>query len=316
VLVTLFAGQSVQRGERIRKHEFDKALGQRLPLRVLVAEDVPVNQQMMRVMLARMGYVADFADNGREALRALERRPYDLIFMDMQMPEMDGLECSCEISRRYPAESRPVIVALTANVTAEDAAACKNAGMDDFLTKPVKPMELCKCLELWGQKTADKNQAAGSNEQLRSRDDVKTILAGNGSLTRPQPAPVVLIDEAVVADLRELDDGAARLLQGFVVSFQQAVPEHVALMQQALAAGEGEQLRKVAHRLKGLAANVGACGVAEQCRLLEELAKTGLLGGGAALVAELEQRVQATAARFVEMGVAVTHGECSVASAS
>jgi CheY-like chemotaxis protein len=113
-----------------------------------------VNQQIIRLMLGRMAYPADFADNGLEALGALERRQYDLIFMDMQMPEMDGLECTRQVVRRYPPKHRPKIVAVTANVTAENAQECMAAGMDDFLTKPVKPLELRKCLEQWGRQLA------------------------------------------------------------------------------------------------------------------------------------------------------------------
>jgi signal transduction histidine kinase/DNA-binding response OmpR family regulator len=159
VLVSLLAGQQIQRGEPVNRQEFDSTLGQRLPLRILVAEDEPVNQQIIRLMLGRMAYPADFADNGLEALGALERRQYDLIFMDMQMPEMDGLECTRQVVRRYPPGHRPKIVAVTANVTAENAQECMAAGMDDFLTKPVKALELRKCLEQWGRQLAARRPA-------------------------------------------------------------------------------------------------------------------------------------------------------------
>jgi signal transduction histidine kinase/DNA-binding response OmpR family regulator/HPt (histidine-containing phosphotransfer) domain-containing protein len=289
VLVALLSGQQVQRGERLKKQEFDATLGQRLPLRLLVAEDVPVNQQMMRVMLSRMAYVADFADNGKEALIALERRSFDLVFMDMQMPEMDGLECASEINRRYPGK-RPTIIALTANVTAEDERTCRAAGMDDFLTKPIKALDLRNCLERWGQKIADGQLPV-----------VDSSTGANRSCEAP-PAEVPLLDEDILADLEDLDAGEPGVLQSFLDGFRKASQEEVALIHQAVAAGDGEQLRKIAHRLKGTAANVGACGVADQCLALEKLGRSGTLAGAAPLVRELEQRCERTNALFLERG--------------
>ena len=189
-----------------------------MPLRILVAEDVPVNQQMMRVMLGRMAYAADFADNGLEALRALERRQYDLIFMDMQMPEMDGLECTRQVVRRYPPEHRPKIVALTANVTAEDARECMAAGMDDFLTKPIKAVELRKCLERWGrQRAAGRPANSGPPTRMGMRRPMEDPTPDEAPAP-PEPA-VQLIDEDVLADLREIDRGEPGVPQSFIDGF-------------------------------------------------------------------------------------------------
>ncbi len=116
-------------------------------LRVLLAEDHPVNQRMALLMLRRLGVAADLATNGLEAVAAVEREDYDLIFMDIQMPDMDGMEATQCIRSRIPRERQPRIVALTAGVAEFNHSACRAAGMDDFLAKPFKPEALLAALE-------------------------------------------------------------------------------------------------------------------------------------------------------------------------
>lgn len=116
-------------------------------LRVLLAEDHPVNQRMALLMLRRLGVAADLAVNGLEAVAALERQDYDLVFMDIQMPDMDGLEATQRIRTIVAKERQPRIVALTAGVAEFNHSACRAAGMDDFLAKPFRPEELLAALE-------------------------------------------------------------------------------------------------------------------------------------------------------------------------
>ena len=116
------------------------------PLRVLVAEDNPVNQRVVLLLLERLGYRADVVGNGTEALEAAAARPYDVIFMDVRMPELDGMEATRRIRTELPAAAQPRIVALTANAMAEDRESCLAAGMDDFVSKPVTAAELTRAL--------------------------------------------------------------------------------------------------------------------------------------------------------------------------
>ena len=113
---------------------------------ILLVEDNPVNQKMALLMLKKLGYRADKAANGREALAALEAKSYDLILMDVQMPEMDGLEATREIRRRWPSSS-PKIVALTAHAISGDREKCLQAGMDAYLCKPIDLDDLKAALE-------------------------------------------------------------------------------------------------------------------------------------------------------------------------
>ena len=108
-------------------------------LRLLVAEDNAVNRQLALALLRRLGYDADVVENGREVLDALERERYDVVLMDIQMPELDGLDASRRICERWPPGVRPRIIAMTANVRPEDRDACFSAGMDDYLAKPIRP---------------------------------------------------------------------------------------------------------------------------------------------------------------------------------
>lgn len=120
---------------------FDPTLGSRLPLRILLAEDNVINQKVGLRLLARFGYGADTVADGLEAITAIRERPYDLVLMDMQMPEMDGLESTPAI-RALTGIQQPQIVALTANAMAGDRVACLEAGMDDYLSKPFQMAEL------------------------------------------------------------------------------------------------------------------------------------------------------------------------------
>jgi PAS domain S-box-containing protein len=118
----------------------------RLPLRILLAEDNAVNQKLALLLLEKLGYHADLAENGLEAIEALERGPYDVVLMDVQMPELDGLEATRRICRRWPAGRRPRIIAMTANAMQEDREACFEAGMDEYLAKPIRPDDLSAAL--------------------------------------------------------------------------------------------------------------------------------------------------------------------------
>jgi CheY-like chemotaxis protein len=116
---------------------FQADLGIRNPLRVLVAEDNPVNQKVARLLFRRMAYEPDMVANGEEALMAVQRQPYDVVFMDVQMPVMDGIEATRLLCERHPPGQRPRIIGMTANVMDQDRQAALHSGMDDYLTKPI-----------------------------------------------------------------------------------------------------------------------------------------------------------------------------------
>ena len=118
------------------------------PLRILLAEDNVVNQKLALRILQQMGYRADLASNGIEAIESVQRQTYDVVLMDVQMPEMDGLEASRKINARWRAQDRPRIIAMTANAMQGDRDMCLAAGMDDYLTKPIRVERLVEALRL------------------------------------------------------------------------------------------------------------------------------------------------------------------------
>ena len=118
----------------------------RHPLRILLAEDNVVNQKLALRLLQQMGYRADLASNGVEAIECVARQPYDVVLMDVQMPDMDGLEASRQITAAWPPGKRPRIVAMTANAMQGDREECIAAGMDDYITKPIRVDQLVTAL--------------------------------------------------------------------------------------------------------------------------------------------------------------------------
>jgi CheY-like chemotaxis protein len=128
------------------KSRMDAGMAARHPLRILLAEDNVVNQKLAMRLLQQMGYRADLASNGIEAIESIERQTYDVVLMDVQMPEMDGLEASRRITAKYKSEQRPRIVAMTANAMQGDREECLAAGMDDYVTKPIRVDALVEAL--------------------------------------------------------------------------------------------------------------------------------------------------------------------------
>lgn len=115
----------------------DVQFSEQYPLRILLAEDNRVNQKVLLRLLKRLGYEADVANNGREAVELVRRRAYDVVLMDIQMPEMDGLEATRCIFEEWSPDERPHVIAVTANAMQENEEACRELGMSDFITKPV-----------------------------------------------------------------------------------------------------------------------------------------------------------------------------------
>jgi len=128
-------------------NKLQDSFSQKYPLNILVAEDNPMNQKLIMKVLSRLGYEADLAVDGSEALEFVNKKPFDIILMDIQMPKMDGLEATVLIKERFPVH--PIIIAMTANALQSDVKICKDAGMDDYISKPFKLDELVNMLEKW-----------------------------------------------------------------------------------------------------------------------------------------------------------------------
>jgi PAS domain S-box-containing protein len=233
----------------------------RSALRILLAEDNAMNQKVALRLLEQLGYRADVANNGLEAIETLERRPYDVVLMDVQMPELDGLDATRRICERWPPESRPHIIAMTANALPEDREACFAAGMDDYVAKPIRAEELVAALK----RAKPRADADGGSEAVE----------------------YVSLEDDALKNLRDL--GGDEFLSEVIDAFLADAPELVATLRRALDEGRSEELRRAAHTLKSNGATLGATEFAELCRTLEARAKAGELDGAGELVDRIEQ---------------------------
>jgi CheY-like chemotaxis protein len=229
-------------------------------LRILLAEDNAVNQKVALRLLEQLGYGADVASNGREAIEALERQPYDVVLMDVQMPELDGLDATRQICERWPEETRPHIVAMTANALPEDREACFAAGMNDYVAKPIRAEELVAALKR-----------------------AKPLANGDGG----SAVGFVSLDDEALGSLREL--GGDEFLGEVIDAFLADAPALVATLRSSLEERNAEELRRAAHTLKSNGATLGAGEFAELCRTLEQRAKSEELDGASELVDRIEQ---------------------------
>src|SRR6476659_2289937 len=178
-----------------------------------------MNQKVALRLLEQLGYRADVASNGVEAIEALERQPYDVVLMDVQMPELDGLDATRQICERWPAEERPRIIAMTANALPEDREACFAAGMDDYVAKPIRPDELA--------------QALGRARRIGGIGDANGV--------------GVALDASAVQSLREL--GGDEFLAEVIDTVLSDAPALLATLRASQEGSEAEVLRRTAHTL-------------------------------------------------------------------
>jgi PAS domain S-box-containing protein len=274
-LVSVLAEQPVHVAPRgPARSDLDPEMARRHPLRILLAEDNVVNQKLALRLLGQMGYRADLAANGLEAVEAVTRQSYDVVLMDVQMPEMDGLEASREIIRRWPANRRPRIVAMTANAMQEDRDLCAAAGMDDYVAKPIRVEELVGALE----RSRPRREAPPTGAQV----------AGGA----PADAP----DGDAGVDRSALDRLAESMGGAFVVelidTFREDARELIATLRRAVPASELDAVRRAAHSLKSTSESLGATGLATLARDLEAAARAGRLDGAEARIQQLADRYE------------------------
>ena len=239
-------------------------------LSILVAEDNAVNQTIVVLNLEKRGYRVHVAANGREAVDLLARTRCAAVLMDCQMPTMDGYEATAEIRRREGAERHTPIIAMTAHAMTADREKCLAAGMDDYLSKPLRGEALDAILARWAPidlpKTAD--PVSGPDE----------------------PGPDGLLDGAVIAELRAIVSPSA--LAAVLDAFEDEAGERAAEICTAASEGDAASLANAAHALKGAAASLGASYTARLAGRLEELARAGGVDGASELADELARSLR------------------------
>jgi PAS domain S-box-containing protein len=277
-LVSVVADQPVHVAARAAaRSELDPEMGRRHPLRILLAEDNVVNQKVALRILAQMGYRADVAANGLEAIEAVERQTYDVVLMDVQMPELDGFEASREINRRWPA-ARPRIVAMTANAMQGDRELCVAAGMDDYVAKPIRVEELVAALE---------------------RSPAHRDAAPPAAPAEPAAPAAGAIDRAVFERLVATTGGP--FVAELIDTFGEDARELLATLRRTLAATDRDAFRRAAHSLKSTAESLGATGLAALARELEVAARAGSLDGAGARIDRLTDHYERAASALGDL---------------
>ena len=236
----------------------DQTMAARHPLRILVAEDNAVNQKVATSILARMGYSCDIAGNGGEAVAAVGAATYDVVLMDVLMPGMDGLEASQAIRDLTQIDAQPRIIAMTANAMAGDREACLAAGMDDYVSKPIRIDELVTAL----------------------------LRVPRSPLTVPSQQDA---DELLDALRETIGSQADNLLPELSDLFQAEAPRLLHTMHQAISEADHQQLAAAAHTLKSSAASLGSRDLPNLCERLETLGRSGTTTGADQYTAALDQ---------------------------
>ncbi|MFM6850566.1 MAG: response regulator, partial [Terrabacter sp.] len=248
---------------------------------VLVVEDNEINQLVAKGILESLGYAVVLARNGIEGVAAHRDHADELgaVLMDCQMPQMDGYEATRQIRTQEPPGQRLPVIAMTASAIAGERERCLQAGMDDFLTKPIDVALLASTLQRWtGGARSTRPQTAGPSEP-------------RASTPRPAPpsAPPVL-DDRRLAELRDLEPGDPSLLLRFIGRFGDGARQRVADLRAAHTEGDAENQGRIAHGLKGSASNLGASALADVCKQVEDLGAAGRLADEA-LVTRVEDEV-------------------------
>jgi signal transduction histidine kinase/HPt (histidine-containing phosphotransfer) domain-containing protein len=246
----------------------DQLLAERLPLRILLCEDNSINQKVAARILQQLGYKTDIADNGCKGLEALDRQPYDLVFMDLMMPEMDGLEATRAIRDRqknsaaHPNYSgRILIIAMTAHAMLADRERCIAAGMDDYLAKPIRPKDVRDAIERWGSKT-------NAVEEIKSAPAPKV------------ETPAVVEEPPVeMARINDLTGGDPASTRELMELFFKQTAQQLKQIEDAVREKNMQNLAHVAHSCKGASATLGMTRLAPLLLQLEKQGKAGVLDG-------------------------------------
>jgi len=295
-LTTILSGYAAHHVEDAMntKSIFDPDMGKRLPLRILLAEDHITNQKLAIYTLEKLGYRADIASNGLEVLEALHRQDYDVILMDMQMPEMDGLEATRLIRGLSAGFHQPRIIAMTANVTLEDRKACFDAGMDDYLAKPIRIEDLIAVL----------NKSQQIDNEKVTIQQVSFLQDQSGTEVVDKTPVSATLDPDSLNQLLKLLGGDRDNYFKLIDSFLEETPKLLAGIQKAIGNKDQELLRRTAHILKSTSRDFGAMQLSTLGAKLEAIAKTGSTEGTLGLLNEVETEYASVdrALRFIRTG--------------
>ncbi len=283
VLLRVISGSKAAPRQAPATPKLDPTLAARLPLRVLLCDDNAINQKVALRLLQQMGYRASLAANGIEALAALDRQPYDLVFMDVMMPEMNGLEATRLIRQRqrqpdrFPHYKSPlVVIAMTASAMPGDRDKCLAAGMDDYIAKPVRLEDVRTIIERWAATAA---RSLPPEPSANTAAETPPQPAASPATAAP-PAPSAPAEAPVEMDrLRELTDGIPENLRELITLYLDQTGGQLPQIQAAVQANQPAEVRRLAHSCVGASSTCGMRRLVPMLRQLEHQSAEGNLEG-------------------------------------
>lgn len=254
-------------------------------LRILLVEDNTVNQKVALRMLDRLGYRADVVSNGLEAIAALRRQTYDVLLMDVQMPEMDGLEATRCIRQEWGSSTQPWIIAMTAHARASDREECFAVGMNDYLSKPIDMVLLGNVL----RESRPPSAGSGDGEVHAPTQGIERTAAHALEITTEYPDTALnILDSNVIADLRQMaGEDADQMLRELIQVYLEDAPQRLLAMQAAVDRGDAVTLQQATHALRSVSVTVGAIQLGHLCEVLELNAKEQNLQNASTLVYQI-----------------------------
>jgi two-component system, sensor histidine kinase and response regulator len=260
----LSAGEKAEAAPAVAARMSEVVPGAAKRLRVLLAEDNSVNQLLATRLLEKRGHSVTVTSNGRDALAALEKGAYDLVLMDVQMPEMDGIEATIALRKREERTGAHLpVIALTALVMAGDRERCLAAGMDGYLSKPIRQLDLDEVLDAY---------------------EAKLRVSAAPAFRRP-------VDSLNESELLERLGGDFGFLAELTEVFRRDYPKQISAAHQALAEGDGKSLERVGHALRGALANLAATEACSTAATIEEMGNSGNLSLAGPVLAQLEHEL-------------------------
>ncbi len=260
------------------------------PLKILLVEDHLINQKMIQILLDGMGYKADVSNNGLEAISALRRQSYDVVLMDVQMPQMDGLTATQHICEEWKPEVRPRIIALTASAMWGDRERCLAAGMDDYLTKPIPIKELIKVLKKCQPVESGGRGEWGNSLGLKPQ-------GGVGDVQQFSPLPSSSINPVALQKIIRIAEynPAVNPIEFLLETIDDYLTESAQMvldMRSALSQDNMKTLLRLAHTFGSTSATLGATHLATLCAKLENMAAKFTLAGAVAQISLIEVEYQ------------------------
>ncbi len=255
-------------------------------LKILLVEDMPINQKVVLNQLKILGYQADCATNGQAAIELMTNTSYDLVLMDCQMPVLDGYETTKTIRVRECQERHTVVIALTAHAMSGDREKCLAAGMDDYITKPISTKQLSEVIERWIQ-TKDESTKILDNRQQDINTESQPSADNSMNLEFPIQSPTEEIVDRV--RLYEIARGDAEFQLELLQAFMEDAPTYLKEAKEALLSGDCNILGRRAHQLKGGSATVAIRFMPDLAARLQSQAEANQLDGASEILAQLEK---------------------------